>query len=183
GLIGFSRSCFYVMETLTSGSLHFKAASVTDGVMFNYLQYILDPERMSGEAHAIIGAPPFGEGLQQWFKKSPGFNLDKISAPLMVVGVGRVSLLDMWEPYAALHALKKPVDLIMLNASAHVVSNPAERLAAQGGTIDWFRFWLQDYEDPDPAKAEQYKRWRDLRKAYLENERKPAGNSAAPSGS
>jgi dipeptidyl aminopeptidase/acylaminoacyl peptidase len=171
GLIGFSRSCFYVMETLTSGSLHFKAASVTDGVMFNYLQYILDPERMSGEAHAIIGAPPFGEGLQQWFKKSPGFNLDKVSAPLMIVGVGRVSLLDMWEPYAVLHALKKPVDLIMLNASAHVVSNPAERVAAQGGTIDWFRFWLQDYEDPDPAKAEQYKRWRELKKMEAENEK------------
>jgi dipeptidyl aminopeptidase/acylaminoacyl peptidase len=177
GIIGFSRSCFYVMQTLTTGSLQFKAASVTDGVMFNYMQYILNPERMSGEAHAIIGAPPFGKGLEQWFKRSPGFNLDKVSAPLRVVAVGPVSLLDMWEPYAGLHYLKKPADLIMLNATAHVLSNPAERMAAQSGTVDWFRFWLQGYEDPDPAKAEQYKRWRDLRKMQAENDKKSASEA------
>ena len=28
------------------------------------------------------------------------------------------------------------------------------------GMVDWFRFWLQESEDPDPAKAEQYERWR-----------------------
>src|SRR5205807_50835 len=29
GIIGFSRSCFYVMETLTTGTLPIKAASIT----------------------------------------------------------------------------------------------------------------------------------------------------------
>jgi len=37
-------------------------------------------------------------------------------------------------------------------------------MASQGGSVDWFRFWLKDEEDPDPAKADQYRRWRDLRK-------------------
>jgi len=32
--------------------------------------------------------------------------------------------------------------------------------------VDWMRFWLQDYEDPDMAKVEQYKRWRELRKLH-----------------
>jgi hypothetical protein len=45
-------------------------------------------------------------------------------------------------------------------------------MASQGGSVDWFRFWLQDYEDPEPAKAEQYKRWRELRKMQSENEKK-----------
>ena len=31
----------------------------------------------------MIGAPPFGEGLQQWLKRSPGFNLDKINDALV----------------------------------------------------------------------------------------------------
>ena len=118
------------------------------------------------------GAPPFGEGLQQWLKRSPGFNLDKVNAPLMVVGLGPWSLLTMWQPYAGLHYLHKPVDLIMLNTDEHVLTNPAVRMASQGGSVDWFRFWLQDYEDPDPAKAEQYKRWRELRKLQEENEKK-----------
>lgn len=37
--------------------------------------------------------------------------------------------------------------------------------------LDWFRLWLQDYEDPDPAKAAQYMRWRELRKLQCRNRR------------
>jgi len=172
GIIGFSRTCFYVMETLTTSSLHLKAASITDGVMEDYLQYIISPERFSIEANAMIGAPPFGEGLQQLLKRSPGFNLNKVAAPLLVVaGEGSLGLLSMWEPYAGLHYLHKPVDLIVLNSDEHVLTNPAVRMASQGGSVDWFRFWLQDYDDPDPAKAEQYARWRDLRKLQEAQER------------
>ena len=120
----------------------------------------------------MIGAPPFGEGLAQWLKKSPGFNLDKVKSPLMVVGQGPDVLLTMWAAYAGLRQLNKPVDLIMLNSDEHVLTNPDVRMASQGGSVDWFRFWLQGYEDPDPAKAEQYKRWRELKKMQSENEEK-----------
>jgi len=44
----------------------------------------------------------------------------------------------MWHPYAALHQVNKPVDLIMLNTDEHMITNPAMRLVAQGGTGDWF---------------------------------------------
>lgn len=162
GIIGFSRTCFYVMEALTTSSLHIKAASVTDGLMADYLQYMLWP--MGEQYDLMIGARPFGEGLQQWLKRSPGFNLDKVTAPLLVVGEGRPSLLSMWLPYAGLHYLNKPVDLVMLNTFEHELTNPGVRLASQGGSVDWFRFWLQGYEDPNTAKAEQYARWRKLKK-------------------
>ena len=75
----------------------------------------------------------------------------------------------MWQPYAGLRYLDKPVELMMLNTDEHVLTNPAVRLASQGGSVEWFRFWLQDYEDPSPAKADQYKRWRQLRKLQEEN--------------
>lgn len=51
-------------------------------------------------------------------------------------------------------------------------------MASQGLSVDWFRFWLQGYEDPDPARAEQYKRWDELKKLQAENEKK----FAAPGG-
>jgi dipeptidyl aminopeptidase/acylaminoacyl peptidase len=170
GIIGFSRGCFHVMEALTKGSLHFSAASITDGVMENYLQYMmwLDP---NNESDSMIGAKPFGEGLQQWLKLSPGFNLDKVNAPLLINGRGSFGVLGMWEPYAGLRYLHKPVDLVMLNTDEHILTNPAVRMASQGGTVDWFRFWLKDEEDPDPAKAEQYARWRELRKLQQSDDR------------
>jgi dipeptidyl aminopeptidase/acylaminoacyl peptidase len=176
GIIGFSRSCFYVMEALTASSLHLKAASVNDGIMATYFQYMSWPEHFD-EFNSLIGAPPFGEGLQQWLKRSPGFNLDKIRAPLLIVsGEGPGGLILMWEPYAALYHLKKPVDLIMLNTDEHVLTNPAVRMVSQGGSVDWFRFWLQDYVDRDPAKADQYKRWRELRKLQEQNQSTPQTN-------
>jgi hypothetical protein len=178
GIIGFSRTCLHVMEALTTGALHLKAASITDGAMANYLQYMLEVDSW-GNVNArnydsVIGAKPFGEGLQQWLKRSPLFRLDKVTTPLLVVGEGPFGLLFMWEPYAGLRYLQKPVDLIMLNTSEHVLTNPAVRLASQGGTVDWFRFWLKDEEDSDPAKVEQYERWRELRKMQQPNESKLA---------
>jgi dipeptidyl aminopeptidase/acylaminoacyl peptidase len=170
GIIGFSRTCFYVMEMLTASALHLKAASITDGVMFDYLQYLLN-DRVSSEAEAAIGAPPFGNGLQQWMKRSPGFNLHKIATPLLVVGEGPVSLLEMWEPYAGLRFLHKPVDLMMLNTDEHVLTTPSVRMASQGGSVDWFCFWLKDEEDPRPFKEDQYARWRALRELQKQTER------------
>lgn len=174
GIIGFSRTCFYVMQALTTNQFRIKAASITDGQMVTYSQYLdtvgsVD-DSVPRQFAAIIGAQPFGAGLQQWLSRSPGFNLDKVTAPLLVVGEGPLSLLTMWEPYAGLRSLHKPVDLIMLNTDEHILSNPAVRVASQGGSVDWFRFWLQDYEDPDRRKTEQYNRWRELRKLQEVND-------------
>jgi len=184
GIIGFSRTSFYVVQTLTASSLRLKAASITDGVMEDYLQYLttvdMPGNAIANEADAMIGARPFDEGLQTWIQRSPLFNIDKVTAPLLVVGTGPASLLFMWGPYAAMRYLHKPVDLVLLNTNQHVLTNPAERIASQGGSVDWFRFWLQGYEDPDPTKKEQYGRWRELRKLQEENDRRtaPAKESA-----
>jgi dipeptidyl aminopeptidase/acylaminoacyl peptidase len=167
GIVGFSRTCYYVMEALTKSTLRFKVASITDGINAGYLQYITavtSPDDVFlRDAEGLNGARPFGEGLQQWLKRSPEFNVDQVKTPLLVVAIGQSSLLGMWEPYAALRCLNKPVELVMLAEGTHVLTNPAERMASQGGTVDWFRFWLKGEEDPDPAKAEQYVRWRQLR--------------------
>jgi dipeptidyl aminopeptidase/acylaminoacyl peptidase len=169
GIVGFSRSCYYVMEALTTSTLRFKAASITDGFNKGYLQYLtwLDGVSSNIAAHdmdASIGAAPFGSGLQQWFSRSPEFNMDKVQTPLQVVALSRQDILTMWEPYAALRYLNKPVDLLVVGSEQHILTNPAARMASQGGTVDWFRFWLKNEEDPDPAKQEQYRRWRELHK-------------------
>jgi dipeptidyl aminopeptidase/acylaminoacyl peptidase len=173
GIVGFSRTCYYVMEALTTSTLHFKAASITDGVTQSYLQYITDIDTGGGAApdmNAVIGARPFGAGLQLWFKRSPEFNMDKVTTPLQVVTSGRPYLVFMWEAYASLRLLNKPVDLILLAEDTHVLTNPAVRMASQGGTVDWFLFWLKGEENPDPAKAEQYKRWRGLRELQQQDD-------------
>jgi hypothetical protein len=185
GIVGFSRTCYYVLEMLVTSTLDLKAASITDGVNFGYLQYIANVDTYGNgfarQMNTMIGAPPFGAGLQKWLKLSPEFNMDKIRAPLQIVVTGRPKLINMWEPYAALRYLNKPVSLVLLAEGPHVLSNPAERMASQGGTVDWFRFWLKSEEDPDPAKAEQYTGWHELRKLQAENDAKDkAAKQPAP---
>jgi dipeptidyl aminopeptidase/acylaminoacyl peptidase len=178
GIIGFSRTCYYVMEALTRSSLHFSAATITDGVNEGYWQYIMEvdanSDSLAHEANAINAATPWGAGLLLWLKNSPLFNMDKVTTPIQVVGEGRASVMSMWEPYALLRYQNKPVDLVMLNTEEHVLTTPAVRLASQGGTVDWMRFWLQGYEDPDTSKSEQYRRWESL------CDRQAASNTGQP---
>lgn len=188
GIIGFSRTGTYVMSALTSGTIRFKAAIIEDADLVSYFNYFMGIDTskpVALEDNPAIGAPPFGAGLQMWLKKTSGFNLEKITAPLrIVVNMPHAFLLEMWQPYAGLRYLHKPVDLIVLNADnagelpgEHVLTLPAWRLVAQAGSVDWFRFWLQGYEDPDPSKRVQYKRWEGLRKLQQTDEAKTAATN------
>lgn len=177
GVIGFSRSVYHVLAAITTQNHLFAAASITDGVNFGYSEYIDRVDTgIDREANIINGGNPFNpEGMKNWLARSPEFNMDKVSTPLLLLQPGPAKVVEDWEPYAALRYLKKPVDLIMLQPGTHVMTNPAQRLASETTNVDWFRFWLQGYEDPDPAKAEQYKRWRELRKLQEENDKQPTG--------
>ncbi|HEY8508036.1 MAG TPA: hypothetical protein VIL32_06755 [Steroidobacteraceae bacterium] len=53
----------------------------------------------------------------------------------------------------------------------HQKWQPAHLHSVMRRNLDWFRFWLQDYEDPAPAKQEQYQRWRQLREMQCRNPR------------
>jgi dipeptidyl aminopeptidase/acylaminoacyl peptidase len=182
GIIGFSRTCLYVMRALTGSSLTFRAAAITDGLMNSYVDYMLavsgDKGGYLSDANGTIGGAPIGAGLKLWIAQSPTFNLDKVSVPLSITVLGRSSLLSMWEAYAGLSLQDKPVELMMINSTEHVLTNPAARQASQGGTVDWFRFWMKGEENLDTGKTEQYVRWRALRTKQENALRVPA--STAP---
>ena len=116
----------------------------------------------------MYGAPPFGKGLEAWMKEAPGFHLNRVETPLLVGALGGddgvSDIMFEWELYASLRMQNKPVDLMYIPDGHHSLQKPLERLASQQTNVDWFRFWLQGYEIPDPAKAAQYRRWEGLRK-------------------
>lgn len=167
GIIGFSYTVYTTLEALTTSKVQFAAASVTDGWSYGYWEYLTQVDAggdgYAREANAMIGAKPFGAGLLTWLKKAPDFNMQKVHTPLLINSTGRISVLDgMWEIYAPLRYLQKPVDFVILHSDEHVLTNPAVRMASQGGSVDWFRFWLQGHEDTDPKKAQRYRLWEKL---------------------
>lgn len=177
GLVGFSRNGFYVEYTLTHSSFPFAAAIAADNWDPSYVQQTLTGAYSS--AAGTIGGEPFGEGLAAWLRNSPGFNTDRITAPLMMIdqSMGMFGVFSKWETFNRLRYLKKPVEFyVMPDAEAHGshnTQNPAQVLALMNRSIDWFDFWLNGREDKNPAKAAQYVAWRKLRALQAEAAKNP----------
>jgi dipeptidyl aminopeptidase/acylaminoacyl peptidase len=167
GIVGFSRTVCFVAYTLTHSKYRFAAASLVDGIACGYLDELSNP-RGAWDYNALNGGvAPFGEGLKLWLKSSPGFNLDKVETPMRLVALGNSSALQLWEWYVGLSLEKKPVEFVLISDATHLYGKAAECMLKQQGLVDWFAFWLTDEEDPDPAKVEQYSRWRRLRMARV----------------
>jgi dipeptidyl aminopeptidase/acylaminoacyl peptidase len=166
GLTGFSRTVYHVLYELTHSDLRFGAAVAADGVDFGYtgcLFYLAQSastaslcEKMNG------GGPPYGDALAGWAKDAPSFNLDKIHAPLLLQAI--TAPLSEWELFVGLRWLGKPVEMLNFYPQGeHMLVRPGQRMMSQQTVVDWYCFWLKGEEDPDPAKVNQYDRWRKMR--------------------
>jgi dipeptidyl aminopeptidase/acylaminoacyl peptidase len=167
GVVGFSWTCWYAINALIEDPKLFAAATIADGLDNSYMQYLIfgvGSHSILGQMERIRETSPFGDGLKKWIEEAPGFHLDQVQSPVRIEAINPGSVLQEWELYAALRIQKKPVDLIYFPHGTHIHQKPMERLESQQGSVDWFRFWLQGYEDPDPAKRAQYERWRALQR-------------------
>jgi hypothetical protein len=160
GMIGFSRTVFYVAYTVTRSKYQFTAVTLADGFDGGYMNYLLWPTM---DYVRVNGGPPNGSSLLSWLRNSPGFNLDQVSAAVRLEYYGPAMFLGGWQWYSGLSLLEKPVDFLWLPDGTHLLVKPSERLTSQQGNVDWFSFWLKNEEDSAPAKREQYNRWEGLR--------------------
>lgn len=176
GLVGFSRTGWRAEYVLTHSRIQVAAALVADNIDSSYIQaMIVSKHRADFEREN--GGSASGDGLQKWLLTAPGFNADKIHAPLrMEIDTGGVSsLVFAWEVFSQLRYLHRPAELYLIGDSIHAdhpVQIPSQKFASQQGSVDWFDFWLNGHERADPAiaagetkesLAEQYARWRKLR--------------------
>lgn len=168
GIIGFSFTTWYVEHELVNAPNRFAAATIAEGADNGYSQYLfwgISNPQLREQMEAINGGPPFGRGLIKWVKNAPAFHLDQVQTPIRIEAMTPGSLIGEWELYASLRLQHKPADLIYYPKGQHQLQRPLERLASAQGNIDWFRFWLQGYEDP--SKPLQYQRWLRMRQMNL----------------
>jgi dipeptidyl aminopeptidase/acylaminoacyl peptidase len=178
GIIGFSRTVFYVEYTLTHSQYPIIAATLADGFDGGYVNYVLWGGRV--DYSAVIGGPPVGASLPLWLTNSPGFNLDKVTAAVRIEDYGSVGPLEGWEWFSGLVNLTKPVDFIWLPFAPHLLVKPWERLTSLQGNVDWFAFWLKGEEAGSQTKRRQYDRWRELRKLQEKNQGEKSLQSPTP---
>jgi hypothetical protein len=162
GIVGWSRSGAYTGYVLTHSSYKFSAAFIAESSDIGWWSYLANGQA-AAEAESIYGARPFGDGLDVWRELSPSFNLDRVDTPVMMWGI---RLSSLWDWYAGLNHLHKPVEYWNLPDGTHDVFKASERLRTNQLLVDWFEFWLKGTESDagdSPMKAEQYARWREMR--------------------
>lgn len=175
GIIGFSRSGWYTEFALLHGKTKYKAATAADNVQYSLGEYWLRKDHSTiAQWDWMYGGPPTGKTVENWLRYSISFNLDKIQTPLLMEEMGygvqndnRDSvperLIPSFEVFSGLQRLGKPVEMYYYPDEEHEMDHPQARLASVTRNLDWYRFWLQGYERPNPEDAEQYKRWEHLR--------------------
>ena len=168
GLVGFSIKGFQVTYAITHSKYHFAAATSAEGNDWGYWSYLVmgNYANWIRQVESQFGGPPWNGNWKPWMQQSITFNYDKIHTPLRLESnMGdQAAILNEWENFIALKRLGRPVDLIFQSHGDHPVVKPWERMTSQQGNVDWMMFWLKGEEDADPAKTEQYARWRELKK-------------------
>lgn len=136
GLSGWSRSGYYTEYLLMHSTLPFAAASQIDGGTANY-----------------------EEAFTPWRDEE----LARIRTPLLSQTHGRLQFAYQGGMVDRLRSMGRPVELLYFAAAPHSTQQPHHRWMSLATHVDWWRFWLQDHEDPEPGKAPRYGRWRELR--------------------
>lgn len=136
GVSGFSRSAYYVDHLLIHSEFPFAAASQIDG-----------------------GTREYNDRMRPYTDEE----LRKIETPLLFQSHGPTRLIYAGSMADRMKTLGKPIDLLYFHMAPHATRQPHHRWRSLSTHLDWWRFWLQDYEDPDPSKRSQYELWRNLR--------------------
>jgi dipeptidyl aminopeptidase/acylaminoacyl peptidase len=121
---------------------------------------------------------PEGKGREFWSRFDIADHVEAIEAPILMH-------LAAHETYGLIRLIRhlsdadKPYDTYVFPNETHLKWQPAHLHAIVNRNLDWFRFWLQDYEDSAPGKEEQYARWRTLRDLQCKNRRSVRNYCAA----
>jgi dipeptidyl aminopeptidase/acylaminoacyl peptidase len=149
GISGWSRAGYHTDYLLMHAAIPFAAATQIDG----------------GAREYTAGMRPFTDE-----------ELQRIRTPLLFEPHSPRELVVLAGMADRLDALGKPTDVLYFATASHSTTRPQHRLRSLSTHIDWWRFWLQDQEDPAPGKKAQYAHWRTLR----ERQTNPDSGSRRP---
>lgn len=159
GMAGLSFGSEVAMWTAMRSNL--LAAVSIASVQFEPGYYWLNAVR--GRDQPSILARVWGLGIpdrtpEAWRRLSPALNVDRLRASILMQ-LPEQEAREVAELYARLTNSTTPAELYVFPDEAHIKVQPRHKLAVYRRNLDWFRFWLEGHVDPDPARAEQFRRW------------------------
>lgn len=177
GIMGWSFGGFLGPYILTQYPGWFRAGAQGEGGNHQPSAYWMEGPAWRTQEDRYFGAGgPYGPHADRWRAVAPIHNVDQLRAPL---------LMEYSPAYAYGIELQRAIldqggeaELVIYPDEDHVFHGPANRYASMMRHYDWFNFWLLGEEDPDPAKGDQYARWRAMRERV--SSRSAAASERAP---
>jgi len=161
GIMGWSYGSELTNLAITH-SHTFAAASAGSGGANNPGEYWLFGGPFKHYIEGTMGGSPYGNYDKRFDDLSTVKQAERVTTPLLIES-SPGEMLGSLEFYTKLKRLDKPVQMVIYPDEGHIYSQPVHRIASMQRNLDWFRFWLQSYEDPAPDKREQYSQWEMLR--------------------
>lgn len=168
GIGGVSHGTFVPLYMMQQHGRRIAAISISSPT-WGSMQYYWSTQKARNALAAYPGLAkddwarrPEGEGREFWSRIDIADHVDSVEAPILMH-------LAAHETYALVRLIRnladagKPYDAYVFAGETHVKWQPAHLHSIASRNLDWFRFWLQDFEDTNPDKAQQYSRWRTLR--------------------
>jgi dipeptidyl aminopeptidase/acylaminoacyl peptidase len=173
GISGHSHGVWLGMTIMTHKNI-FRASSFADGVQNVVVAYELVNRGNNEEFNDMVLGASLYETPSRYIDLSPDLHFAGLrSANLMEAGAKTAGLTMIGAAKASRRA-GLPTEFIIYPNTGHNIGAP--RLARESAirNLDWFRFWLEGVEDPEPNKGAQYERWRAYRDdACTRDERLP----------
>ncbi|HMN43512.1 MAG TPA: prolyl oligopeptidase family serine peptidase [Povalibacter sp.] len=165
GISGYSYTGWTTAASIANAPDRFAAAVIANTDPVTFTGYFAGVDSFIPRAYqdVYVGAAPYGAGLRLWGERVPLLASGRIEAAVLFSAADPWHLISCWDLYAAMRDQNKPVELQYLRSGQHVLSKPLHKLAHQEMIVDWFEFWLAGKEQPAPGKADQYRRWRQIR--------------------
>jgi len=147
------------------------AAVITSTCCMDPHAWVTDPLNPDFYKGLDVENPVLDKSRSRWSLISPVLHVDGIHAAILVNASEheRFGFRALWSLMQYAH---KPMETYVYAGEYHVKFQPEHLAAIQHRNVDWLRFWLQGYEDPDPAKAERYARWRRMRQDWCTHDPK-----------
>lgn len=165
GVMGISYGGFLTEFCITHSRV-FKVSSLVDGGGYGPAAFALVGHNAEQNDERVLGGPPYGATLQNWISFSPPFKANRVTGPVLMGFNDHEAFYGM-EMRSALENAGVPVEFWVYIGEGHIFTGPEHRLISMERNLDWFNFWLQDRQDPSPAKAAQYARWNEMRAKLL----------------
>jgi hypothetical protein len=146
---------------------------VGEGIDYGYSTFLSfsdldDAGTTAGWSTFYGGAGDPWSAKDAFYKSAPDLNANLLRTPLrMEFDAGGHSVVEIWPLYAAFRYNNPAVEAWEFPAGRHNLVRPHDMLVSQTGAADWLEFWLTGKEENDPGNKEQYARWREMRRLWL----------------